>query len=192
VAADQAAFDARPALGIEPQDVLQAAKLTVGALHRCGEFGWNQADFDGNPEQRDVAKVAAKPVMAMRMAENQILNDEFHIDQAATIVLDVEVFFAARSVLVEHALTHGQDFVTQGGEIARLPQDLDPDGFELRADRRVTGAEAGARQCLVFPGPGMLQLIVAKGFDRTDEHSRIAVGAQTQIDFEEHAGRRLG
>jgi hypothetical protein len=95
-------------------------------------------------------------------------------------------------VLVEHALAHRQHFFAQRGEIARLAQDLDADRLELLADGRVAGAEAGARQRLVFPDPGVLQLIVAKSFDRTDEHARIAVRAQAQVDLEEHAGRRLG
>jgi hypothetical protein len=121
----------------------------------------------------------------MRMPEDQVLDDELDVDQTAAIVLDVEEFVAFRRVLVEHALAHRQHFVAQRGEIARLAQDLDPDRLELLADGRVAGTEAGARQRLMFPDPGVLQLVVAKGRDRTDEHPRVTVRTQPQVDLEE-------
>jgi hypothetical protein len=73
----------------------------------------------------------------------------------------------------------------QRGQIARLAQDLDADGLELLAESRVAGAEAGARQRLMFPHPGLVQLVITKGVDRADEHSRVAVRAQPQVDLEE-------
>jgi hypothetical protein len=41
------------------------------------------------------------------------------------------------------------------GEVARLAQDFDADASKRLADGRVAGAEAGAGQRLVFPGPGL-------------------------------------
>jgi hypothetical protein len=70
--------------------VLHAAKLAVGAAHRFGEVGRNQAQFGGDPEQGDVAEVAAQPGVPVRMPEDQVLDDELDVDQAATVVLDVE------------------------------------------------------------------------------------------------------
>ena len=75
--------------------MLHAAKLAVGAAHRFGQVGRNQAQFGSYPEQGDVAEVAAKPGMPVRMAEDQVLDDEFDVDQAATVMLDVERLLAS-------------------------------------------------------------------------------------------------
>ncbi len=106
-------------------------------------------------------------------------------------MLDVEELVAARSMLFEYPLAHRQDLFAQPDEIARLPQDLDANRFELLPDGRVASAEAGARQRLMFPDPGVLQLIGAKCIDRTDQHSRVAVRTQAQVHLEEHARRCL-
>ena len=78
--------------------MLHAAKLAVGAAHRFGEVGRNQAQFGSDPEQGDVAEVAAKPGMPVGVAEDQILDDELDVDDAAGIMLEVELAFAIRGV----------------------------------------------------------------------------------------------
>ena len=97
--------------------------------------------------------------------------------QAAGVVLDVEILLAVRGVAVEHAFAHGQHFLLELFQIARLAQDFDADRFEARAEFGVTGAETGACQCLMFPDPGLVQLVITEGFDFAHHHAGVAVGA---------------
>jgi hypothetical protein len=98
---------------------------------------------------------------------------------------------AWRGVRVEHLAAHGDDFLAQPGQVARLAEDFAADFLEAGADRRVAGTEAGAGQRLVFPDPGVFELVVAEGVDRDGEQAGIAIGTQAQVGFKQDAGRGL-
>ena len=103
---DRNASDACATVGVESQDMLHAAEFTVRATYRVRQGLRDQTDFGGDAEQGDVAEVAAEASMGVCVPEHEVLDDELDVDQAAAIVLDVEQFFAARGVLVKHALSH--------------------------------------------------------------------------------------
>ena len=87
-------FDLIAGDAVEAQGVLGTAVFAVDVAHRFGQLARNQAQFGGDAQEGNVAKVAAESFMGVRMAEYQILDDEFDINEAARIVLDIEKVFA--------------------------------------------------------------------------------------------------
>ncbi len=171
--------------------MLQATVFAVGVAAGFSQFGRNQSEFGGHSEQGDVAEVAGQAVVLMGVAEDQVLDDELDVDDAAGIVLEVESGCAFRGVRVIHLLAHGDHFFLQLGQVALLAEYLAADRLEAGADRRVAGAEAGPGQRLVFPDPGLVELVVAEGIDRYGEQAGVAVRAQAQVGLEQDAGRGL-
>ena len=49
------------------------------------------------------------------MGENEVLDDELHVDDAAGVLFDVEFSRVRGTVGVEHLAAHGDDFVAQTG-----------------------------------------------------------------------------
>jgi len=170
--------------------VLQAAVVAIGATHGLGQRGRNQAKFAGGLQQGYVAAVAGQLRVPAGVAEHQILDDEFDVDQPAVVMFQVEQFALAR-VGIDHFLPHRQYFALEFGEVAGLAQDLDADFLESRADIAVAGGEARPGERLMLPHPGSLELILAEGVKRADEQAGIAVGTQPQVGLEQQAGRRL-
>jgi hypothetical protein len=76
--------------------------------------------------------------VGVRMRQHQVLDDELDVDQAAAVVLEVEQF-ALVGVGVGHLLAHGDHFALERGQVARLAQHRDADGFEGAADPGVAG-----------------------------------------------------
>src|SRR5574343_176340 len=137
------------------------------------------------------ASTSSRAIGALGVADNQVLDDEFDVDDAARIMLEGKVSIAIQGVCVVHLAAHGDDVFLQLGQVARQAQDFRTDILETPADRRVAGAEAGPGQGLVFPCPGVFQLVVAEGLDRHGEQPGVAVRAQAQVGFEQDAGRCL-
>ena len=91
---------ARPATGrarrgpfhaLQPHLVLHPAQRAVGVAGLQGQVGRDQAGFARQPQQGDIAQVAHQHRVAARMAQHQILGDEFHVHHAARVVLQVEM-----------------------------------------------------------------------------------------------------
>ena len=57
------AFDAVAGDAVKAQMVLDAAVFAVGGARGRAQLFRNQAEFGGDAEQRDVAEVAAKPLV---------------------------------------------------------------------------------------------------------------------------------
>ena len=171
--------------------MLQAPVFAVGIAGRPGLARVDQPQFAGDTQQRDVAEVAGQFGVLVGMAEDQVLDDELDVDDAARVMLEGEAGGAVQGVRVVHFLAHGDDVFLQLRKVARQTQDLDADFLETPANRRITGTETGPGQGLVFPGPGILQLIVAEGVHGNGEQAGIAVRAQAQVGFEQDAGGRL-
>ena len=191
VPGDAVPLDTAPGVGAEALGMLQAAEFAVGVAGGRCLVGGDQAKLGGDPQQGDVAEVAGQALMAMGVAEHQILDDEFDVDDAAGIMLEVELAFAIRGVRVNHLPAHGDDFIPELVQVALLAEDFAADFLEAGADRRVAGAEAGAGQRLMFPDPGVLELVVAEGIDRDGKQAGIAVGTQAEVGLEQDAGRGL-
>ena len=60
-------------------------------------------------------------MVAVGMAEDEVLDDEFDVDDAAGIVFEIEAGFAFGGVRVVHLAAHGDDFLMQLRQVARLP-----------------------------------------------------------------------
>jgi hypothetical protein len=67
--------------------MLQAAVFAIGVAGGGRLVGRDQAKLGGDAQQGDVAEVAGQAGMLMGVAEHQILDDEFDVDDAAGIVL---------------------------------------------------------------------------------------------------------
>ena len=96
--------------------------------------------------------------VADALGEHEMLDDELDIHHPAAVVLEIEERSPIRMTVV-HLRAHRADLRGELGAIAREPQDLVAKRFEARADRRVAGGEAGARQRLMLPGPRLLALV---------------------------------
>ena len=90
-AATRLGIDARIALALQPQAVLQLPELTVGVVRapRAAGFG-NEPETRGKLQQRQVADIAGELFVRVRMTEHEVLHDELDVDDAAAVVLDVE------------------------------------------------------------------------------------------------------
>ena len=191
---------ARPATGrarrgpfhaLQPHLVLHPAQRAVGVAGLQGQVGRDQAGFARQPQQGDIAQVAHQHRVAARMAQHQILGDEFHVHHAARVVLQVEIGRGVGMARIDLA-AHFQHFLAQRRRIARLHQDVGANALEALADRRVAGGMAGAGQGLVLPGPGVLALVLLEGFDRHRQQAGVAVRPQPQVDFVQPARRGHG
>src|SRR5438876_1002412 len=81
---------ARVLRAVQAQPVLPAAAFPVGVGHRVGGIAGNQSQLRGQLQQGDVAGVGGELGTAMRVSEHQHLHDEFDVDHAAAVVLEVE------------------------------------------------------------------------------------------------------
>ncbi len=167
--------------------MLQPAVAAVGVGHGARQARVDQAGPGRHPEQRDVAAVLEQRRVVGRVGQHQVLDDELDVDHAAAIVLQVEEL-AAVGVAVVHLAAHRDDLLAQLREIAAPGEHVAADGLEALADRAIAGAEAGAGQRLVLPGPGRVALVGLEGRQRGDQQAGGAVGPQPQVDLEEQAG----
>src|SRR5574343_724645 len=164
-------------VGRKAPGVLQAPVFAIGIAGRRSLFRVDQPQFSCDAQQGNVAEVASQAGVLMGVAEHQVLNDELDINDAADVVLQAELGVALGGVRIEHLPPHGDDLVLQLRQSAWLAQDFGADFLEALADGRITGTEAGAGQGLMFPDPGVVQLIVAESIDRYGEQAGVAVGA---------------
>ena len=77
------------------------------------------------------------------MGEDQVLHDEFDVDDAARIPLEVEFRLAVRGMVVEHALAHREDSsrsLARSRGCARISRRM---ALEALADGSIAGDEAG-------------------------------------------------
>src|SRR5260221_5641820 len=171
---------------VQAQPVLPAAVFAVGVGHRTGGIAGNQLELRGELQQGDVAAVGGELGTGMRVSEHEHLNDEFDVDPAPAVVLEVEQPALVR-VALEELFAHRQHVTAQFRLVARHPQDRAPLLLEPGSNGRLARAESRARERLMLPGPGRFALVAAKGVDRTDEQPAPSFGAQAQVDVEENA-----
>ena len=185
-------------LGVDPRMrgagqadlVLQPAVLAIGIGGSCRGVGADETQRPGHGEERDVAEIAGERRVPVRVGEHQELDGELDVDHASRIVLEVEAV-ARRRMSVAHPEAHLHHVPRQPGRIARQSQDRLAFGLERLADRRVPGDEAGARQRLVLPGPGLRVLVLPEARERGHHQPGRAVGSQPQVGVVEltRAGR---
>ncbi|MNQ52715.1 hypothetical protein D3C85_667420 [compost metagenome] len=171
--------------------VLHAAQGAVGVGGACRQFGGDQTGFARQSQQGDVAQVFHEHGVRCRIAQHQILRHEFHVDHAATVMLQVKLLGGVGMAGVDF-FAHGQHLVPQRGGVAGLHQNRFADLLEAGAHLGVARGVAGARQRLVFPGPGMLVLILLEGLDGNGQQTGVAVWPQAQIHFVQAARRGHG
>ncbi|SAI57532.1 Uncharacterised protein [Bordetella ansorpii] len=149
----------------------------------------NHPRLSGQPQQRDVAQVVHQLPVLRAVAQHQILRDELHVHHAAAVMFQVEQRGGIRMSRVDLA-PHRQHLSAQLRRVARLHHDVGADALEHRAHGRIARRIARARQRLVFPGPGMLALVLLEGLDGHGQQPGVAVGPQPQVHFVQPAGRR--
>ena len=172
--------------------MLQAAQFAVAVGAVGGEAGGDQAEAAADVEQGDVAEVVGEDGVFGGVAEHEVLDEEFDVDQAARIVLQLEgAVVVLAGVAGGHLLAHAGHFATQRVEVARLAQDFLAHALEAGAQRGVAGGKARPCQRLVLPHPGVLELVVTKAVERADQQARIAVRAQTHVGVIQTAGGSL-
>ena len=124
------------------------------------------------------------------VAQLQILGDEFHVEHAATAILDVPELVAGK--LLGDAAAHVQHLGGELGGLARAREDLAQHRADALRETRRAADHAGAGQRHVLPGPGVLELIAAEAFDAGGDGALVAGGTQAHVDLEQPAlaGRR--
>ena len=169
--------------------VLLLAVEAVGGAGLVGEGVADEAGVGGDVEQGDVAVVVEQLRQFVCIRQNQVLHDEFHVHHAAAGVFHIAVFGRVGG---EHFFAHGDDFLGERGQVARLGEDFGADGVEGLADFFKTCDKAGTGERLVLPSPGAFALVFFKSGHRAGEKAGIAVGAQAQIDIVERTGTGSG
>ena len=120
------------------------------------------------------------------MREQQVLHDEFDVDEPARVLFEVEVACGRRGLVGVHFLSHGEDVVAQV-RLRRAGEDFLAQGGVARGEFRAAGDGAAARQRLVFPGPGVFALVAGKALDAADRQATRAAGAQAGVDVVDDA-----
>ena len=123
--------------------------------------------------------------MLSSVRQHQILNHEFHVDDAARVVFKVEQVARVR-VSVPHFSPHLLYFDAHCGGVALLAHDLYANPFELAADTRVAAHRPSPRQRLVFPQPCLAILIIPKCLNTAYQQTGNAVRPQSKVGFVEH------
>ena len=180
-------IDARVALALQPHGMLKPAQFPVRCMRAPGEIVGQKAERGGEFQQRKIADVGRQPGVLVRVTQHQVLHHELDIDDAAAIVLEIEQPAVIR-VRLAHLVAHRQDLAAERRKLAGPAQYFDADALESSADSRIARDEAGAGQRLMFPHPGLFELILPERSDLAHQESGCAVGTQSQIGFVEHAG----
>lgn len=165
--------------------MLAGAKKPVGVDGLPGEFRGDQLEACRQIQQRKITDIAGQARMLCGVTQDQILDDEFDIDDAACIMLEIEQFTLVR-MPIAHFPAHADDLAAQFIEVPLLAQDVDANLFECRGDVRIAAYGPRPGQCLVFPDPCLPELVVTKRLDAADEQTGGAVGTQTQVGFIQH------
>ena len=77
-------------LVVETQAVLEATVFPIGVGDLRGVVGGDQSEFAGHLQERDVAQVAGQAGVFEGVAEDEVLDDELDIDEAAAVVFEIE------------------------------------------------------------------------------------------------------
>ena len=154
------------------------------------EFETNQA---GDTEsiillENNIEDVCRELRVFARIGQHQKLHHEFNIHHAAPVMFDVEQVTVI-GMPVAHFLAHVHDLPAQRVRIALLAQHFVADGFELLTYVRIASTEAGPRQRLVLPYPGMLALIFRERGYRADQQPAGTIRTQAQVGFVQAARR---
>ena len=71
-----------------------------------------------------------------------------------------------------HFLPHFPHFGLQRRPFTRRAEDIASDGIKTLLQRRIAIDYAGTHQGLMFPGPGLILLVVGKRIGSGDQHTR--------------------
>ncbi|MNZ93373.1 hypothetical protein D3C78_1124350 [compost metagenome] len=94
--------------------------------------------------------------------------------------------------MIAHFLAHLAYLQPQRFAVAWFAQDLTADRVKLLMQRRIAMDDTRPHQCLVLPGPGLVLLIIGKGFDRADQHAGRARRPQASVHLVQNAGGGAG
>jgi hypothetical protein len=182
-------LDARMRCTGQAHAVLQSPvfAICIGCFLR--ERARQQPRVGGDLEQCDVAGVARELGTGVRKSQHEELYGELDVDHAARVVLEVEQR-AAVDVPGRHSPAHVDDVRGEPLAIAWQAQHAYARGLEGRADARITGDEACARQRLVLPRPRLLALVALERAGARDEEAGRTVGPQPQVRFVQAPGAR--
>ncbi|MNP22716.1 hypothetical protein D3C76_1154000 [compost metagenome] len=115
-----------------------------------------------------VIRPARQLRLVVRMAEHQILRNEFNVGNPAFIGFDIKAIAVLVAQMRPHFLTHFSHVDLQFLTFARRNQHVPSNGIELRFQLRIAVHHAGTHQRLMLPCPGFVLLIVSKGFGGRD------------------------
>src|SRR5690606_36885856 len=142
-----------------------------------GKFSRNESRSSGEPKQRDIAQIPQQLGMVSGMQQYQVLRDEFDVDHAAGITLQIEVGVGVGvggTELSGHFLRRG----AQLDGIAVTDKNFEPDCLESLVQGGVACAKACTCNGLMLPEPCMLALIAGETVARDCQQAGIPVGAQ--------------
>src|SRR5690606_32386394 len=132
-------------------------------------------------------RAAAQHGPAARVDELQRLDEELDLADAADAVLDVEARVDAAGVELDlDLLVERRDLVDDGGRgRARVDEGLQR-GHQLLAQLHVAGARPRLEPRLALPRPAEALVVALDGRQRVGDGAAAALGAQPQVDAEDH------
>ncbi len=128
----------------------------------------------------------------MRIPQHQVLGDKFNVGDTALISFDIKAIPMFIPQMGAHLLAHLAHFGLQRRGLARGGEHIATNGIKLRFQLRIAIHHPGTHQGLMFPGPGLVLLIIGEGVGRGDQHARRPGRTQAGIHLIQNAGRSPG
>ena len=133
-------------------------------------------------EDAHVVRVLDQRGLARRAGEDGVLHHKFQVHDAAQPLFQVEARrFAARADVLAHFFAHGGHRLRQPPRVPLAAQHFAAQRLHAPRQGVVPGDGPRAHQRLMFPGPGLLALVVRESGETRHRQTRGARGAQAHI-----------
>ena len=81
---------ARVLFALQAKSVLPAAEMAISSVRRVRHWSRDQTQPCGQLEQGEIADIGGQLRVILGVAEHEVLDDEFHVDNAPRVVLQIE------------------------------------------------------------------------------------------------------
>ncbi len=134
----------------------------VNLPERMGRMGVENSGFHQGLKQSDNVGPPHQLRIGMGMEQDQILHDEFDVDDAAGALFEIKPSRPMLQQFASHSGPHGQNFFPQTIFCPGSGQHLSADVFKPPGQEAVSGNGSCLDQGLVLPGPCLFFLIILK------------------------------
>ncbi len=174
-------------LFIEQQMVQAQAKLSINILQTEYNLAVETPGLCQRVELPNVVGVMNDRPVLCSVCENQVLHKKLDITDTTGSLFQIELLVVTFVESFSHSTAHG-DYVTAKRVFVNAGrQGLCAYAFEIAGDGRAACDGASPKECLVLPGPRVFFLVTFERLNIGDQQSRLAIRAQSGIDFVEHS-----